>query len=87
MIKKLLEAPQFIWGVFLYHIYDKTENENKIIKRPGRICSREREGILPFLHEREEIHMRKFYTAEAVTEGHPDKVCDQIADAILDKFT
>ena len=28
--------------------------------------------------------MRKLYTAEAVTEGHPDKVCDQIADAILD---
>lgn len=28
--------------------------------------------------------MRRFYTAEAVTEGHPDKVCDQIADAILD---
>ena len=28
--------------------------------------------------------MRKFYTAEAVTEGYPDKVCDQIADAILD---
>ena len=37
-----------------------------------------------FLHEREEMHMRKFYTAEAVTEGHPDKLCDQIADAILD---
>ena len=48
------------------------------------MCSREKEGILPFLHEREEIHMRKFYTAEAVTEGHPDKLCDQIADAILD---
>ncbi|MGB4537339.1 MAG: S-adenosylmethionine synthetase N-terminal domain-containing protein, partial [Bacilli bacterium] len=28
--------------------------------------------------------MRKLYTAESVTEGHPDKVCDQIADAILD---
>ena len=28
--------------------------------------------------------MRKFYTAESVTEGHPDKLCDQIADAILD---
>ena len=28
--------------------------------------------------------MRKFYTAGAVTEGYPDKVCDQIADAILD---
>ncbi len=25
------------------------------------------------------------YTAESVTEGHPDKVCDQIADAILDE--
>ena len=23
-------------------------------------------------------------TAESVTEGHPDKVCDQIADALLD---
>lgn len=28
--------------------------------------------------------MEKFYTAESVTEGHPDKVCDQIADTILD---
>ena len=25
-----------------------------------------------------------FHTSESVTEGHPDKVCDQIADAILD---
>lgn len=28
--------------------------------------------------------MRSFFTSESVTEGHPDKVCDQIADAILD---
>lgn len=28
--------------------------------------------------------MRTFFTSESVTEGHPDKVCDQIADAILD---
>jgi len=29
--------------------------------------------------------MRKHYfTSEAVTEGHPDKLCDQVADAILD---
>ena len=27
--------------------------------------------------------MRKFYTAEAVTEGHPDKLCDQIAGTLL----
>ncbi|MDD7543154.1 MAG: methionine adenosyltransferase [Peptoniphilaceae bacterium] len=28
--------------------------------------------------------MTYFFTSESVTEGHPDKVCDQIADAILD---
>lgn len=28
--------------------------------------------------------MKKIFTSESVTEGHPDKVCDQIADAILD---
>lgn len=28
--------------------------------------------------------MRHFFTSESVTEGHPDKVCDAISDAILD---
>ena len=29
--------------------------------------------------------MEKFlFTSESVTEGHPDKMCDQISDAILD---
>ena len=29
--------------------------------------------------------MRNFYfTSESVTEGHPDKICDQISDAVLD---
>ena len=27
---------------------------------------------------------RILFTSESVSEGHPDKVCDQIADAILD---
>ena len=27
---------------------------------------------------------RKFFTSESVTEGHPDKICDQISDAVLD---
>ena len=27
---------------------------------------------------------KRFFTSESVTEGHPDKVCDQISDAILD---
>ena len=30
--------------------------------------------------------MKKFFTSESVTEGHPDKLCDQIADAILDEI-
>ncbi|MGD9761424.1 MAG: methionine adenosyltransferase [Candidatus Izemoplasmatales bacterium] len=28
--------------------------------------------------------MYKYFTSESVTEGHPDKICDQISDAILD---
>ena len=30
--------------------------------------------------------MRKFFTSESVTEGHPDKICDQISDAVLDSI-
>lgn len=30
--------------------------------------------------------MRHFFTSESVTEGHPDKICDQISDAILDEL-
>jgi S-adenosylmethionine synthetase len=29
---------------------------------------------------------RSLFTSESVTEGHPDKVCDQISDALLDEF-
>uniref|UniRef100_UPI0027963122 S-adenosylmethionine synthetase N-terminal domain-containing protein n=1 Tax=Staphylococcus aureus TaxID=1280 RepID=UPI0027963122 len=29
---------------------------------------------------------RRLFTSESVTEGHPDKVCDQISDAILDQM-
>lgn len=27
---------------------------------------------------------KNLFTSESVTEGHPDKICDQISDAILD---
>lgn len=30
------------------------------------------------------MEKRRFFTSESVTEGHPDKICDQISDAILD---
>ena len=30
--------------------------------------------------------MGKLFTSESVTEGHPDKIADQISDAILDEL-
>lgn len=30
--------------------------------------------------------MTRYFTSESVTEGHPDKLCDRISDAILDEF-
>ncbi|MBR6920831.1 MAG: methionine adenosyltransferase [Clostridia bacterium] len=30
--------------------------------------------------------MKRLFTSESVTEGHPDKICDQISDAILDEL-
>ena len=29
---------------------------------------------------------RHFFSSESVTEGHPDKVCDCVSDAVLDKI-
>ena len=29
---------------------------------------------------------KHFFTSESVTEGHPDKICDQVADAVLDEI-
>ena len=33
-----------------------------------------------------DLKKKKLFTSESVTEGHPDKVCDQISDAILDEI-
>lgn len=30
--------------------------------------------------------MRKLFTSESVTEGHPDKLCDYISDSVLDEY-
>lgn len=37
-----------------------------------------------FFNLKEEIMTKWLFSSESVTEGHPDKVCDQISDAILD---
>ena len=36
--------------------------------------------------QRGEKEMKRLFTSESVTEGHPDKICDQISDAILDEL-
>lgn len=33
-----------------------------------------------------QVRGRRLFTSESVTEGHPDKICDQISDAVLDAF-
>ena len=38
----------------------------------------------PYYREDTTLTERYLFTSESVTEGHPDKVCDQISDAILD---
>ncbi len=39
------------------------------------------------LHETQECDKNEYvFTSESVSEGHPDKVCDQISDAILDAY-
>ena len=30
--------------------------------------------------------MRRLFTSESVTEGHPDKLCDYISDSVLDAY-
>ncbi len=37
-----------------------------------------------FISEGGILMSKKFFTSESVTEGHPDKICDQISDAVLD---
>ena len=36
--------------------------------------------------ERMKPMSKRLFTSESVTEGHPDKICDQISDAILDEI-
>ena len=35
---------------------------------------------------KERFNLKKYFTSESVTGGHPDKLCDQISDAILDEI-
>lgn len=39
-----------------------------------------------FIHILNNVIMSYLFTSESVSEGHPDKICDQISDALLDAF-
>lgn len=47
-------------------------------RRAARFQSMRERGIMT------DTHATYLFTSESVTEGHPDKVCDQISDAVLD---
>jgi S-adenosylmethionine synthetase len=40
--------------------------------------------LLIYYIEKGDFYMRRLFTSESVTEGHPDKICDQISDSVLD---
>jgi S-adenosylmethionine synthetase len=38
------------------------------------------------MNDMAQVRGRRLFTSESVTEGHPDKICDQISDSVLDAF-
>lgn len=50
----------------------------------NRECSNNFFEYLVIYKEEIRLSKRRLFTSESVTEGHPDKICDQISDAILD---
>jgi S-adenosylmethionine synthetase len=60
------------------------------ILTPGPGRCKKRAGLTTAFPLHEEFHpvahANYLFTSESVSEGHPDKVCDQISDAILDAF-
>src|SRR5262245_33382631 len=52
----------------------------------SRSSSTSRPRVLEPMQSRGSMKTEFMFTSESVTEGHPDKVCDQISDAIIDRF-
>lgn len=54
------------------------------LKSDSNLVSVRDEVILLIGIRERRFEMKKLFTSESVTEGHPDKLCDQISDAVLD---
>jgi hypothetical protein len=51
-------------------------------------CSATNHPVFPYLFiNLKLLKMAYLFTSESVSEGHPDKVADQISDALLDEFS
>ena len=59
-------------------------NFGSLLRSEFFVCPK-RTGMLKFTSKKKGKPMSKYlFTSESVTEGHPDKICDNISDAILD---
>ncbi len=59
---------------------------------PADVCLEDEEVFLRTSFDRKEVfylfrrsYMKHYFSSESVSSGHPDKICDQIADTILDE--
>ena len=70
------------------HIMQGAKSGGSVSKDEGAYTIKRSANAERFFHppekERKKIMAKKLFTSESVTEGHPDKICDQISDAVLD---
>ncbi len=66
-----------------YAAADASRAMNRQIKETNRKRGCGSSSLYHILKE-QVVKLKKYYTAESVTEGHPDKLCDIIADSVLD---
>ena len=66
-------------------ILSTDEDKNLVpCRQQGAFVSRRLEACKNFREEGTSRCKKRIFTSESVTEGHPDKVCDQISDGVLD---
>src|SRR5699024_4696789 len=74
------------------HVPDQPPVDGDLPDRQGELFQRVRRGHAPgrcdgaaAVRSERKMSMTKYKTAESVRRGHPDKLCDLIADSILDE--
>ena len=57
-----------------------------IVKKALLFSSHLKRIFVIYLKEKMMTYNKRLFTSESVTEGHPDKIADQVSDAILDEI-